>query len=254
MPDPAAVASPYWSTFDADGNPISTRFLETLASTSQHVIVRVDVYEGNFIQQLPNVTGGSVTIDSSATTRRTGTITVNSQGYDIDGLPPTVPSDLLHPASGNELYVYRGFEYADGSQDLCALGVFRMSKPAVVDTGDSITITINVCDRSSYISRIKWTSTYTIQQGTDLAVAIRARHHQPLAASQPSCLQDHADESHPGRQPRSRELDRRPHPGLRYRPGRDERSVAGLRQPLRRLRDGPVLRSFRCAGHAAAGS
>lgn len=176
MPDPVLAAAPLlWSTADHNsGLLLSTRFLAALAAGDQISISRVDVYSGpTLLQTLPNVVDGSITVDYTATTRRTLTLTVESQGRDLDELIPVLPTDLLHPASGNELHVYRGFEYPDGTQDLCQLGVFRMSKPKITDTGDSLTIAITGNDRSAYISRIKWTAPFFIRAGTDLATAIQ---------------------------------------------------------------------------------
>ena len=159
------------------------RFYEALSSSSQKRVVRVDVYNGStFIQSLPiaDNTSNLVTVDTTATTRRTLTLTVIDQGIAVNNpnsLVPNAPTDLLHPLSGNELHVFRGFEYPDGSQDLCQLGVFRMSQPQITDTGDAITITITGNDRSAEISRLKWTDPYQVVAGTDLSAAVRAILH-----------------------------------------------------------------------------
>ena len=199
VPTPPVVPmNDLWQTLDDNVNPTLSRFLPTLAasspplpqiatseltamSTQQQVMVRVDVYsnEGDYITTLPSVVGGSVTVDATATTRRTCQLTIQSLGVDGDmakwgySLVPETVGDLLHPATGNELYIYRGFAYPDGTHDLAALGVFRMTKPAVQDTGDGVTITVNGFDRSGYISRIKWTSVYSIQANTDLGTALK---------------------------------------------------------------------------------
>jgi hypothetical protein len=154
----------------------TARFQAMLGSSNQQRVVRVDVYNGSdFIQTLP-ITAGSVTVDTTATTRRTCTLTVEDKGLvaDPNSLVPVHITDLLHPLSGNELHIFRGFAYPDGTQDMCQLGVFRMTQPQVEDSGNAITINIQGNDRSAEISKNKWTSAYQINAGTNLAAAVIA--------------------------------------------------------------------------------
>jgi hypothetical protein len=154
---------------------LTPRYLAALSDTNQTRVVRVDVYHGTtFLQSLPNVLSGSVTRDSTASTRATLTLQLVSRGRSLDSYIPKDPTDLLHPLSGNELHVFRGFQYSDGSSDMCSLGVFRMSQPKVTDTGDQITIDIKGSDRAAEISRLKWTAPYQIVSGTDLAQAVES--------------------------------------------------------------------------------
>jgi hypothetical protein len=78
----------------------------------------------------------------------------------------------------NELRIYRGIDFQDGSpNEYVPLGVFRMSKPVITEktqkSGDvkyEIVVTGN--DRSSWISRLAWTEPYIIEQGTNLGAAL----------------------------------------------------------------------------------
>ena len=174
---------------------LGTKYLAMLASSNQHRIVKVDVHspDGQYITTIPNVSAGSVSVDTTAKVRRTCSITIEDQGLianigqsmvpyftlepgnnDADSVPPAGNNwgTLLHPLSQNELYIYRGFQYADGTQDLIPLGIFRMSNPQIVDSGNAITITIKGNDRSAAITRYKWTAPYQIQAGTLLEVAV----------------------------------------------------------------------------------
>lgn len=153
--------------------PVSARFLAAL--TKSHVAVnKVEVRNnGILVEDVSNYVqpGASVSADETRQVRRTCTLT-------LAGLPlsmiPENESDLLHPASGNELYIYRGIKYSDGTTEFAQLGVFRMTKPVVTDDGDSVTVAISGQDRSSVITRISWQQPYSVATGTNLGTAIKA--------------------------------------------------------------------------------
>lgn len=152
---------------------VSQRFLDTLVSGDQHRISVAQIWNKNSIlAELGNVTAGSVSVDVTQPVRRTCTCTINSQGLALDELIPTSAKSLLNPASGNELRLFRGFQYSDGTKELCPLGVFRMTKPIVADTGDAITISVTGNDRASLVTRRTWTDVYPITAGTDLRTAV----------------------------------------------------------------------------------
>ena len=172
-------------------------YLAMLASSNQRRVVRVDVHgsDGNFIVTIPDVVSGSVQADTTAAVRRTCTLVIADRGLvadvansmvpyivveanDIDKdnipLPGNQWGTLLHPLSGNELRIYRGFEYADGTSDYVPLGVFRMTKPHIADAGTDIQITITGNDRSWMISRYKWTQPFQVNAGMLLEEAVIA--------------------------------------------------------------------------------
>lgn len=141
---------------------------------SHKPISKVEVWNGSqFVQELPNVTGGSVDVDETRAVRRTCKLTIASHGYPKDDLIPLGETDLLHPSSGNELRIFRGIDYQDGTLDYVPLGVFRMSKPQTQDNNGEITIAISGNDRSFWANLLKWQVPYVIPAGTDLSAAIR---------------------------------------------------------------------------------
>ena len=148
-----------------------------LVSSDRNEISIAQVWnKNNFLAQLGTVTGGGITIDPTQQIRRTGTLTINSFGLEYDDLVPTNGNSLLHPGSGNEIRLFRGFDYDPMNPgtdiETPPLGVYRMSKPVVDDQGDQIVITMAVNDRSYLVSRRKWTDAYPINAGTDLRQAI----------------------------------------------------------------------------------
>lgn len=166
--------------------PVTTKF--TNAFHKPHMrVVKVDVckFDGSVVQTLcptiaSSVIDGTVTVDETQQVRRTLSLTVESQGHNIDNLIPRIQSDILNPASMNELRVYRGIDYQDGTpNEYVPLGVFRISKPQITEktakSGDvSFEIVVTGNDRSSWISRLAWTAPYTLEQGSDLADNIAA--------------------------------------------------------------------------------
>lgn len=143
---------------------------------SHHAISRVDICTptGQVLATLPNVVTGKVDADETRAIRRTCTINCVSEGRSLDDFVPVAKGDLLHPASGNELRIYRGIQFDDGTQEMCPLGVFRMTTPKVEDKNGEINITLNGQDRSSWVDRIFWQKVYQISAGTDLATALQA--------------------------------------------------------------------------------
>lgn len=134
------------------------------------VAIQVQVFDsdGVLLQDITDaVTGGSVVEDETAAVRRVLTLTLNDPT-----LMPAQPTDLLHPLSGNEIYVWRGVK-VNGATELAPLGVFRLSKPQASDTGASWTFTITANDRSSEISLHPWTNPYTTAAGQTIHTAIK---------------------------------------------------------------------------------
>jgi hypothetical protein len=151
---------------------LSDRFLAAVRGTYKWA-VKVQCWSpaGILLADLSDaVLSGSVSVDETAEIRRTLTMTL--QG--TEDLMPANLSDLLHPATGNELQVYRGVEYPDGTKEFAQLGVFRMTKPVIADDDTTPTITINGQDRASVIARIAWQKPYPILAGQFISEAIQA--------------------------------------------------------------------------------
>src|ERR1035437_8497903 len=149
--------------------PSTPLFQKTLVNGSQHPITKIQVWNGTtFLAELGDLTQGKVTagivdIDETRAVRRLLTnLLIESMGRPADQVIPALQNDLLHPASGNEIRVYRGFVYSDGTEEFVPMGVFRISKPVVNDKIGELNVTLNGNDRSAWISRIKWQSPYVI--------------------------------------------------------------------------------------------
>lgn len=141
----------------------------TALTRSHAVVTRAEVLDGGTVVQTLAITGGSVTVDKTAAVRRSCSVEL----VDPTGaLVPADAADLLHPSSGNELRLWRGITLPTGDE-LVPLGVFRLMKPAISDTGDALTMRIDGMDRTRRVQRARFTDVYVIASGTNYATAIQ---------------------------------------------------------------------------------
>lgn len=152
------------------GPRASQRFI-TEIKRSHRVFSYVDVFSPtNSFVRLP-FTQGSVKTDKTAQFRRSFTGTC----LDLTGtITPDDPTDLLTPF-GTTMKPYRGVVYADtGETEVMPLGVFRLSKSTVTDTGSGgVSISLEAYDLSRTVSRDKFSDVYVIPVGTNLVQAIK---------------------------------------------------------------------------------
>src|SRR5688572_24765328 len=137
---------------------------------------------------------GQVDVDRTASVRRRMTLTCTDPTGE---LTPAEAGDILTPY-GTELRPYMGVIYDDGEVEVCALGVFRLSTVSLLDdsgtgtgsgggstTGGSsvrqvggasggLTFNLDAYDLSRTVSRDKFTTPYTISEGTNVITAIKA--------------------------------------------------------------------------------
>jgi hypothetical protein len=118
------------------------------------------------------LTGGTLTCDRANAFRRIGNITL-TEGMLVGGgtVVPTTARDLFAPF-GNELYLFDGIQYWDGTQDFCQVGVLGTESTQIVDAGKSLVITVLGNDRAQAYSRAGFTDVYTIPPNTNVGTAI----------------------------------------------------------------------------------
>lgn len=144
--------------------------LADLLHNSHTVVTKADLLvDGVVIYPDLPVTAGSVTVDSTAQFLRSASVSL----IDVYGdLVPDSPFRSLTPY-GTELKLYRGARLLDGTDETVALGVFRLSKTSIKDVAGA-RIDVAAMDRSRTISRNKWTTTWNVAAGTNVADAIIA--------------------------------------------------------------------------------
>lgn len=151
--------------------PVSARFQPALAQGWQ-IATRVDVLSlGQVIYSPLAVESGHVTIDRTANYRRSCVIKI----VDPSGaLTPKQMGDLLSPY-GNELALYRGLAYGDGTTEVCPLGIFRIATARIKDdVSGAVTAELQGIDRSKYVGRQDFVDVYQIAGGTNINTAISA--------------------------------------------------------------------------------
>lgn len=137
--------------------------------TSHTMVSYVDVKGPNQEPVRLVATGGDVSVDRTAAIRRSCNVTC----IDPDGTwTPKGPESLLTPF-GTTIRPYRGVRYADGTEELHPLGVFRISRSDVFDRVGASEIKIETFDLSRTVRRDKFQSPYAIASGTNVIQAIK---------------------------------------------------------------------------------
>lgn len=131
--------------------PVSARFLARLAEDHTPVTEVVLFRADGGVETLPH-TGGSVTVDRSASVRRTCTVDLADTT-----LIPRTPADKLS-VYGARLRISRGVSYGDGSQELVPLGVFRLD--SVDGDPDEGPVTLSGSSLESIVAADKFTQPY----------------------------------------------------------------------------------------------
>lgn len=111
-----------------------------------------------------NVSAGSVMISTDSAARRTCSVSLVTDRTTAN-LVPDNDFDNLTPF-GNELRLYRGVQFANGTKEYVPLGIFVMTDVVIKDTNEGVAIDVEGTDRSLIISRAKWTAPYQMVTGT----------------------------------------------------------------------------------------
>lgn len=145
---------------------VTNRFLETLKKPHK-IATRCDLLSGGEVIDTLPLIDGNVTIDDVAI-RTTATITVQDDGT-------LVPGDVHDPLAplGNEIRLWRGIDYQDGSEELVPLGTFGLSDVKITDSGNGLNFQIDTYDRARRVSRGGLAGDLTITNGTPCEVAIQ---------------------------------------------------------------------------------
>lgn len=111
-----------------------------------------------------SISSGSVTIDSGSSARRTCSVQLFDD-RESSNLVPDNDFDLLTPF-GNELRLYRGVQFDDGTREYVPLGVFVITEVGIQDSNEGVKISLSGQDRSLIVSRARWTEPYQMINGS----------------------------------------------------------------------------------------
>lgn len=143
--------------------PTSANF-KTAVVTDHIVIAKAEVWSSDRKLIDLDFDKGKVNVSTSNSVRRTCEINVTTDRTSTN-LVPDDGFDYIAPF-GNQLRLYRGIQFTDGTEEYIPLGVFVINEVSVQDTNEGVSITIRGEDKSIICSRNKWTSTYQMVNGT----------------------------------------------------------------------------------------
>lgn len=151
--------------------PVSANFRPYLAGPHK-VDTQADICDtaGNVLATFKPL-GGSVTVDIDRDIRReAGSIElVDPTGV----LTPLNVTDMLSPLVGNELRLYRGVEYSDGTSEMIPLGVFLWQQVSITDDGNGLKISLGTLqDRAIRISSARYFRSIPILTSTAVETVI----------------------------------------------------------------------------------
>jgi hypothetical protein len=150
--------------------PASGKFKTTLRQ-NHTVVSKAEVWTVDQKLADLDIYEGEVSIAAKSAVRRTCSIKLNTT-RELNSLVPDNDFDLLTPF-GNELRLFRGIQFDDGSVEYVPLGVFVIIDVMIKDSNEGVEITINGDDRSLIVARNKWTEPYQMVNGS-LEVSLEA--------------------------------------------------------------------------------
>jgi hypothetical protein len=142
--------------------PTSNEFRAAIA-TSHIAVSKAEVWSGeNRLSELA-IESGNVEVNTASAIRRTCQVTLVTDRTTANLVPDT-QFDLLTPF-GNELKLYRGVEFSDGSREYIPLGVFVITDVNISDRNEGVVIELTGEDRALIVARNKWTAPYQVTSG-----------------------------------------------------------------------------------------
>ena len=130
-----------------------------------HIVVsKAEVWSVDQKLATLEISEGTVEVKAKSAVRRTCSVTLTTT-RELNSLVPDNDFDLLTPF-GNELRLFRGIQFDDGSVEYVPLGVFVIIDVVIKDTNDGVQINLAGDDRSLIVSRNKWTEPYQMVNGS----------------------------------------------------------------------------------------
>ena len=169
--------------------PVSDDYRQAI-KRSHRICTRLEVLRYGSTQDVLKIAGGSVTVDSAQSIRRTMQIPLLDRAGD---LVPGIPSDLLHIV-GNELRAWRGIDFGDDRPgipdgvaprgcELVPLITGPLYENDADDQGGGIALSLQCYDRARYIADAPWDDHYIPTPGNYYTDVIMAAIRDRLPAS-----------------------------------------------------------------------
>jgi hypothetical protein len=143
--------------------PTSAEFKSAIR-TNHVVVSRAEIWNQNSKILDLEIDSGNVTINVNSIIRRSCSVRLITNRTE-NNLVPDTGFDAITPF-GNELRVYRGVRFDDGTEEYVPQGVFVMTDVKITDSNNGVLIEIIGEDKSLLVSRAKYTEVYTMVPGT----------------------------------------------------------------------------------------
>lgn len=154
--------------------------------TSHTAVATAEVWRG--LQKILDldVSEGQVQVSVNQSTRRTCSVGFSVSRLANDLVPDTA-FDAITPF-GNEIRLYRGIEFPDGTREMVPLGVFVITQVNVEESPEQVKMSISGVDRSIRVSRNVWLEPYQVSAGslTDALTALLQNRWPAIELSFPT--------------------------------------------------------------------
>jgi hypothetical protein len=135
------------------------------AIVSDHIVIgKAEIWNADRKLIDFDIDTGKVSVSTSNAIRRTCEVHLTTDRSSTNYVPDN-GFDFVAPF-GNQLRVYRGIQYTDGTEEYIPLGVFVITEVQVQDTNAGVSMSVRGEDKSIIVSRNKWTSSYQMVSGT----------------------------------------------------------------------------------------
>jgi hypothetical protein len=142
----------------------TTATFKTAVKTNHKVIAKAEIWSTERKLLDLDIDSGKVSVNTSSAIRRTCEVHLTTDRTTAN-LVPDNGFDSLAPF-GNQIKLYRGIEFDNGTQEYVPLGVFVITEVKVTDNNEGVSISLRGEDKSIIVSRNKWTSSYQMVNGT----------------------------------------------------------------------------------------
>ena len=152
----------------------SARYLAALPSSHQ-IATSAEIWGGTALLATLQVEASTtVTVDRNNLIRRTcSAVLTDPYAGTAQSIVPTTAQGFMSPY-GNELVLYRGITYSDGTQELIQLGCFGLDDVIIDDSAPDLVITLTGGDRGVACQHAGFKDVYNIAPGTNIGTAIQA--------------------------------------------------------------------------------
>jgi hypothetical protein len=149
----------------------STSKFQSIIRESHKVVTKAVVMTGNNPTTTLTIVDGNVRVDSTNKFRRTADVKLSDP---TGTLVPNELTDLLHPLSGNEIWLYRGaYVPSLGTEEYIHLGSFVIKNCEIQDSGENLGISVKLVDRALNVSRARFLEPYVVTSGQAMGTAIK---------------------------------------------------------------------------------